>query len=136
MSVATALVSPTSRGSITLNTSNPFDPPLIDPALLKDESDRKMMRAALRHAFKFLTAPVFEGYILGKAGDLAGDGSDAQLDAYMNAEAGTFFHPTGTTAMSPKGAKNGVLDPDLKVKKIKGLRVIDASVFVSYFPSG
>ncbi|KAG6844995.1 hypothetical protein H0H87_001767 [Tephrocybe sp. NHM501043] len=134
-SVATALVSPTSRGSVTINSTNPFDPPLIDPALLKDESDRKMMRAALRHAFKFVAAPVFADYVLGPAGDLANATTDAELDAYMNAEAGTFFHPTGTAAMSPKGAKYGVLDPDLKVKKISGLRVVDASIFPD-IPSG
>ncbi|KAG6853679.1 hypothetical protein C0991_002322 [Blastosporella zonata] len=130
-SVATALVSPSSRGSVTINSTNPFDPPLIDPALLKEESDRKMMRAALRHAFKFVAAPVFSNYVIGPAGDLANATTDAQLDAYMDAEAGTFFHPTGTAAMSPKGAKHGVLDPDLKVKKIAGLRVVDASIFVS-----
>ncbi|KAG6861061.1 hypothetical protein C0995_004403 [Termitomyces sp. Mi166 len=132
-SVATALVSPTSRGSVTINSTNPFDPPLIDPALLKEEADRKMMRAALRHAFKFVTAPAFSGYVISPAGDLpnATIATDAELDTYMNAEAGTFFHPTGTAAMSPKGAKYGVLDPDLKVKNIKGLRVVDASIFVS-----
>ncbi|KAG6820209.1 hypothetical protein H0H93_003863 [Arthromyces matolae] len=136
-SVATALVSPSSRGSVTINSTNPFDPPLIDPALLKEESDRKMMRAALRHAFKFVTAPVFDGYVVSPAGDLpnATIATDAQLDAYMSAEAGTFFHPTGTAAMSPKGAKHGVLDPDLKVKGISGLRVVDASIF-PYIPSG
>ncbi|KAG6916937.1 hypothetical protein DXG01_004624 [Tephrocybe rancida] len=134
-SVATALVSPSSRGSLTINSTNPFDPPLIDPALLKDESDRRMMRAALRHAFKFVTAPALANYVIGPAGDLANATTDAQLDAYMDAEAGTFFHPTGTAAMSPKGAKNGVLDPDLKVKKISGLRVVDASVFPD-IPSG
>jgi len=134
-SVATALVSPSSRGSLTVNSNNPFDPPLIDPALLKEESDRRMMRAALRHAFKFVSAPVFKGYVLGPAGDLANATTDAQLDAYMNAEAGTFFHPTGTAAMSPRGAKHGVLDPDLKVKGIAGLRVVDASIFPD-IPSG
>ncbi|RDB18616.1 Pyranose dehydrogenase 3 [Hypsizygus marmoreus] len=134
-SVATALVSPSSRGSVTLNTSNPFDSPLIDLGLLKEESDRRMMRAALRHAFKFVKAPAFADYVVGPAGDLAGATTDAQLDAYMAAEAGTFFHPTGTAAMSPKGAKSGVLDPDLKVKKVSGLRVVDASIF-PHIPSG
>ncbi|KAF8067500.1 alcohol oxidase [Lyophyllum atratum] len=134
-SVATALVSPASRGTLTINSTNPFDPPMIDPALLKEESDRRMMRAALRHAFKFVSAPIFKGYVLGPAGDLANATTDAELDAYMNAEAGTFFHPTGTAAMSPKSAKRGVLDPDLKVKGIAGLRVVDASVFPD-IPSG
>ncbi|KAG5728166.1 hypothetical protein E4T56_gene19285 [Termitomyces sp. T112] len=136
-SVATALVSPSSRGSLTINSTNPFDPPLIDPALLKEESDRKMMRAALRHAFKFVTAPAFAGYVISPAGDLpnATIATDAELDTYMNAEAGTFFHPTGTAAMSPKGANYGVVDPDLKVKNITGLRVVDASIFPD-IPSG
>ncbi|KAJ3508403.1 hypothetical protein NLJ89_g5775 [Agrocybe chaxingu] len=130
-SVATAIVSPSSIGSLTINSTDPFAMPLIDLALLKEDSDRRMMRAALRHAFKFLTAPVWDDYVRGGAGDLAGATTDEQLDEYINAEAGTFFHPTGTAFMSPKGSKKGVLDPDLRVKKISGLRVVDASVFVS-----
>jgi choline dehydrogenase len=45
------------------------------------------------------------------------------------------FHPTGTAAMSPKGAHWGVVDPDLKVKGVEGLRIVDGSVLVSWLPS-
>jgi hypothetical protein len=43
----------------------------------------------------------------------------------------TTWHPVSTAKMSPKGASYGVVDPDLKVKGMKGLRIVDASVFVS-----
>jgi choline dehydrogenase-like flavoprotein len=45
------------------------------------------------------------------------------------------FHPTGTAAMSPKGADWGVVDPDLKVKGVEGLRIVDGSVLVSWSSS-
>jgi choline dehydrogenase-like flavoprotein len=58
-------------------------------------------------------------------------GTDEELDEYVRANSATIFHPVGTAAMSPKGAEWGVVDPDLKVKGVKGLRVVDASVLVS-----
>ena len=45
------------------------------------------------------------------------------------------FHPTGTAAMSPKDVQWGVTDPDLKVKGVEGLRIIDGSVWVSWSPT-
>lgn len=53
----------------------------------------------------------------------------------MRAGASSVFHPTGTAAMSPKGADWGVVDPDLKVKGVEGLRIVDGSVLVSWSPS-
>ena len=48
----------------------------------------------------------------------------------------TIFHPTGTSSMSPVGANWGVVDPDLRVKGVSGLRVADLSVLVStFFPA-
>ncbi|PPQ76937.1 hypothetical protein CVT24_009072 [Panaeolus cyanescens] len=135
ISVATAINSPVSRGSISINSTNPFAPPLIDLGLLASNVDRVIMRAALRHAFQFLEAPVWKGYADGGAGDLKGKTTDDELDEYINAEAGTFFHPTGSASMSPRNAKWGVTDPDLRVKKVKGLRVVDASIFPR-IPSG
>ncbi|KAF5348221.1 hypothetical protein D9757_011655 [Collybiopsis confluens] len=53
-----------------------------------------------------------------------------ELDVYINQNAATENHPVGTAAMSFKRADYGVLDPDLTVKGLTGLRVVDASIFL------
>ncbi|KAF9458550.1 aryl-alcohol-oxidase from pleurotus Eryingii [Collybia nuda] len=128
MSIFAAVVSPTSRGSITLASNNPFDPPNIDPGLLRSEFDILVMRHAARSAQRFVSARAWEGYILAPFGDLANATTDAELDAYIRANTASIFHPVGTAAMSPKGADWGVVDPDLLVKGTLGLRVVDASI--------
>lgn len=89
------------------------------------------MREAVKSAMKFLTAPAWSDYIIGPVGGVENATTDAALDKYIQANTGTIFHPVGTASMSPKGAKNGVVDPDLTVKLVNGLRVVDASVLVS-----
>ncbi|KAG6888800.1 hypothetical protein C0995_005820 [Termitomyces sp. Mi166 len=129
LGLGTVVLSATSRGSITLRSNNPFDPPLIDPALLKSQFDKVAMREAVKSAKKFVTAAAWSGYVIEQAGAFAGVETDEQIDAYVAANAGTIFHPVGTASMSPEGASTGVTDPDLKLKKTAGVRVVDASVF-------
>ncbi|KAF9460634.1 alcohol oxidase [Collybia nuda] len=135
ITITTVLVSPSSRGSVKLRSSNPFDKPVIDPALLKTTWDKVAFREAIKGAEKFLSAPVFSGYVLGRVGAYANATTDAKLDAYIASSAGTLFHPVGTAVMSPKGASTGVVDPDLRVKKVTGLRIVDLSV-VPFLPAG
>ncbi|KAG6813051.1 hypothetical protein H0H92_014323 [Tricholoma furcatifolium] len=129
LGLGTVVLSPTSRGSVTLQSNNPFDAPLIDPALLKTDFDKAIMRAAVQSAQQFVTAPAWSGYVIGQTGPFAGVETDDQIDAYVQANTGTIFHPVGTAAMSPKGSNTGVTDPDLTLKNAVGVRVVDASVF-------
>lgn len=62
---------------------------------------------------------------------LANATTDPDLDGVVRAVAGTTSHIVGTVAMSAREAPYGVVDPDLRVKGTRGLRVIDASVLVS-----
>ncbi|KAJ6617557.1 aryl-alcohol oxidase precursor [Mycena sp. CBHHK59/15] len=115
ISFQTAVVSPASRGSITVNTSNPFDAPLIDTALFVDGYDLFAMRIA--------------GYVIRPIDNLAQAlTSDDALDAYMQETVIGAAHPVGSAAMSPKNATWGVVDPDLLLKGATGVRIIDASV--------
>lgn len=133
--LGTVVLSATSRGSVTLRSNNPFDPPVIDPALLKSNFDKVTMREAVKTAIGFLSAPAWANYVIQQIGPFEGVTTDAQIDAYVAANAGTIFHPVGTAAMSPPSSSKGVTDPDLKLKKTSGVRVVDASVFVSLHPS-
>ncbi|KAK1229723.1 hypothetical protein PQX77_007187 [Marasmius sp. AFHP31] len=129
MGVTTRVISPTSRGFVKLNTSNVFDQPLINPAFLNTRFDIIAMRESVKQALKFVTAPVWDGYVLGPYGALANGTTDDEIDAFLRSQTGTSAHPTGTLQMSAKDAGYGVVDPDLRVKGAKGLRVVDASIF-------
>ncbi|KAF8154884.1 aryl-alcohol-oxidase from pleurotus Eryingii [Crassisporium funariophilum] len=129
LSVVTAVVSPVARGAITLATNNPFDAPTINPNILGSEFDVFAMREAVRSTERFLSAPVWQDYIISPFGGLQNATTDAELDTYVRANSATIFHPVGTASMSPKGSRHGVVDPDLRVKGIVGLRVVDASIF-------
>ncbi|KXN85893.1 Choline dehydrogenase, mitochondrial [Leucoagaricus sp. SymC.cos] len=131
LSVITAIVSPTSRGSVMVNTSDPFAAPLINPGLLQTDFDFEAMKFSIRSAQRFLQGPAWSDYIISAldgANNTTMVGTDEELGEYVRANTATIFHPVGTAAMSPKGANWGVVDPDLKVKGISGLRVVDASV--------
>ncbi|KAF8884157.1 hypothetical protein BD779DRAFT_1443292 [Infundibulicybe gibba] len=128
LSVITAVVSPASRGSVTLATANPFDAPIIDPGLLTAEFDLLTMREAVRSAQRFVAGPAWKGYIIAPVGGLENATTDQDLDDYIRSNTATIFHPVGTASMSAKAAAHGVVDPDLVVKGVLGLRVVDASV--------
>ncbi|KAJ7739061.1 alcohol oxidase [Mycena maculata] len=126
-SVVPAVVSPTARGSVMISSSDPLAVPLINPNLLDSEVDFFVMREALKSALRFVAAPAFANYVISPVGvNIAS--TDPQLDDYIRENCASVFHPAGTAAMSPKGATWGVLDPDLRVKGLNRLRVVDLSV--------
>jgi choline dehydrogenase-like flavoprotein len=131
LTVLTVVTSPTSRGSITLNSSDPFVHPIINPNYLTSDFDQYAAVQALKDVFTFLRSESFEGYIDEPYGPLVNRTTDSQLLEYVRAYAQTIYHSVGTAKMSPIGADWGVVNPDLTVKGTKGLRVADASVFVS-----
>ena len=113
-----------------LASNDPFTPPKLDPGLLSTDYDMFAMRAAMRTAQRFLSAPAWRGYVLEPVGTLANATTDVALDNYICNNGGTTWHIVGTTAMSAHDASYGVVNPDLRVKGVTGLRVIDASVLV------
>ena len=88
------------------------------------------MREAIKAVHAFVTAPAWSDYIIGAFGAFANATTDSALDAYIRNTSGTMDHPVGTVAMG-NGA-DGALDSYLKVKGTVGLRVVDASAFVSF----
>ncbi|TFK37492.1 aryl-alcohol oxidase-like protein [Crucibulum laeve] len=125
LDVAVALVSPTSRGSVTINSTNPFDPPLINPNFLNTEFDIFTMREAVRAARRFISAPAWSDYIISQVNNTA---TDTELDQYIRDGSISIFHGVGTAGMSARDANYGVVDPDLLVKGVEGLRIVDASI--------
>ncbi|KAJ7035349.1 aryl-alcohol oxidase [Mycena alexandri] len=128
MTIVAAVTAPTSRGAVTLKTANPFDQPNINPNLLGTDFDLFVMKQAITAARAFVKAQAWAGYVIREFEDLAAATNDATLTTFIQKNAGTLFHPTGTASMSPKNAIYGVVDPDLRVKGASGLRIADASV--------
>jgi choline dehydrogenase-like flavoprotein len=129
ITILSIVTSPTSRGSVTLNSTDPFSPPVIDPNYLATDFDQHTAVQAMRDAFTILSARSFDGYVGAPYGPLAGLSTDEELLGYVRQHGVTINHGVGTAKMSPKDATWGVVDPDLKVKGVEGVRVVDASVF-------
>ncbi|KIM44803.1 GMC oxidoreductase [Hebeloma cylindrosporum] len=130
MTLVVVLITPTSRGTIKLRSSNPFDKPLIDPNYLTTEFDIFTMREGVKAVKRFAAAPAFSDYVVGPFGDsFSAATTDAATDDYVRGLTTTIFHPVGTASMSRSFSKHGVVNPDLTVKGVDGLRVVDASVF-------
>jgi choline dehydrogenase-like flavoprotein len=89
------------------------------------------MREAIRSIQTYFQAPAFKDYIIEPWEELGNRTSDEELDEYIQPLAASTAHPTGTAAMSPEDADYGVVNPDFSVKKVSGLKVVDASVLVS-----
>ena len=89
------------------------------------------MVQSIKATQQFLQAPSFKGYVKGPFGDFANATNDLLLAAFAARNAVTVNHPHGTCAMSSANSSDGVVDSQLRVKGASGLRVVDASVFVS-----
>ncbi len=119
-------VNPTSRGSITLRSSNPTDAPVIQPNYLSSEFDRKTMISAIRMLRDVVKQPAFDAYRGQELAPGAAIDSDDDLITWLRETAMTTFHPVGTCKMGID--PDAVVDARLKVHGIEGLRVADASV--------
>lgn len=127
ISVGTSCFQPTSRGTVSLASANPADNPNIDPNYFSTAWDRCIQREAMRFAMRIMsTGPTAKEEIQeqyqaeGKPIHL--DSSDEQLDTRIRAHAMSWYHPAGTAAMGK------VVDTELRVFGVNGLRVVDASV--------
>ncbi|EJF61540.1 aryl-alcohol oxidase-like protein [Dichomitus squalens LYAD-421 SS1] len=129
LTVFSAVVAPTSVGSIKLASSDPFDNPLIDPGFFSTEFDTLVMLEAIKTARQFMALPAWGGLVSGRFGPVGDAETDEEIIAAARVSVETIYHPVSTARMSPRDASWGVVDPNLLVKGASGLRVVDASVF-------
>ena len=131
---------PTSRGHLRLNAAAPTDPvapPSIWMNYLATERDRQVAQDAIRLTRRIMAAPALaaqQPQEQGASASVASTDDDALL-ALVAAQAGTIFHPVGTARMGRDGDPLAVLDADLRLRGVRGLRVIDASAMPAV-PSG
>jgi choline dehydrogenase len=119
---------PKSRGEIRLRSKKPNDQAMIDPNYLEHPEDQKVMIDGVRRARTILAAPAFDKYQSWEIGPGPEAQSDEQILAFIRKKSETIYHPVGTCKMGDISDVMTVVDSELKVKGIKGLRVVDASV--------
>lgn len=120
---------PKSRGTVRLASPKTGDAPLIDPRILSEPDDILPLIRALKMARKALNGPAFEKYNGTEVLPGAAVDDDAAWDSYIRETGYTVHHPVGSCKMGDvKTDKMAVVDPQLRVRGIKGLRVADASI--------
>ncbi|HVA13914.1 MAG TPA: choline dehydrogenase [Stellaceae bacterium] len=118
---------PESRGRLSLASADPRAPIRIEPNFFSRDKDLKVIRDGLRMAREVLAqAPLGR---FGGSESVPGKDklTDAELNDYIRATATTVYHPLGTCKMGGARDAAAVVDPELKLKGIDGLRVVDAS---------
>ncbi len=129
MTVLVGLVEVRSRGRIRLRSADPRHRPAIDPGYLSDGgADARALVAGLKMAREFVTARPMAAICRSEITPGAHVRSDAELLDYVRSGVATLYHPVGTCAMGSEARWGSVLDPELRVRGISGLRVVDASV--------
>lgn len=128
LTVLNVALKPGSRGTVALRSGDPDDKPVIRFNLLSDPSDL----AQLRYCARWTREVLSQGPIADHVGDEAFPGpaahSDAELDAAIRATVVTAQHPVGTCRMGAETDPDAVVDPELRVRGVEGLRIADASV--------
>ena len=124
----TCVLRPKSKGSVSLSSNDPFRPPLIDPNFLTDDEDMSVLKRGVRLASRILEHQVMSKHKL-ESLDREFDMDDEQLEHHLRQKTDSVYHPIGTCKMGEKDDLMAVVDPELKVYGIQGLRVVDASVF-------
>jgi choline dehydrogenase-like flavoprotein len=120
---------PRSRGRLTLASADPLAAPRIDPNLLSNPADIQPLIRGIRLARRIFAATAFAGYQAVETAPAQADQSDEALIDYIRAQAYTVHHPVSTCHMG--NDPDAVVDAQLRVVGLEGLRVADASVFPS-----
>jgi choline dehydrogenase len=124
-----------SRGEVRLTSADPFANPEVDENMLDDPHDLLRLRDGVRRLARIAAHPAVAGIASGITfsdtalayADVAAM-PDAELDALLLSEASDIQHAAGTCRMTAYEDQRGVVDPDLKVRRVEGLRVADAAI--------
>ena len=129
---------PTSTGRITLSSKNPADDPIIENRYLSNASEIREFIDSIHVMRKVLAQPAIADQLTEELGPGPQTTSDEELEKYVRAYTSSCFHPCGTCRMgdpdaapTPEAARQLVVDTELRVCGLKGLRVVDASVMPS-----
>ena len=119
---------PTSRGTVSIRSTDPLEPPAMRPRYLSTEHDRATIVAGIRLARSLAATSAMRPFVAGEYRPGADAVSDDELLEFAKNTGGTIFHPSGTTKMGPAADPTAVVDPRLRVHGMDALRVVDCGI--------
>lgn len=125
ISLAPILVQPQSRGSIRPSPNDPYSP-LIDPKVYSDSSDLDKMLIGFQKAREIMEAPAFDEWRNEAFLPAQPAQKEAEIIEHLRRHTELLYHPVGTCRMGAD--ENSVVDDQLRVHGVDGLRVVDASI--------
>lgn len=129
IAIGPCFLRPRSRGSVKLRSSSPKDPALFDAGSFSDPEDLEILVRGVKKGIEILDAPSLAKLVKRRALPEPGiEKDDDALRDFVRQTAKTVFHPVGTAKMGPDTDRMAVVDNELRVKGVQGLRVCDASV--------
>jgi choline dehydrogenase len=128
MTIASWQQRPDSIGYVRARSADPFDHPVIQPNYLTAASDRQVLLAGMKLARRLLASPALAPYYDREEFPGAHVQSDDDLMTAAKQRGTTTFHLMGTCRMAPDSDPTAVVDDQLRVRGIEGLRVVDASI--------
>jgi len=126
LSCHTCLLRPKSRGEVTLQSSDPSDDPKIDPKFLSHPDDMRDMIAGYKKMMKIMNKEPLSKYTSAHVQRPVDLDNDEDIEQAIREDADTVYHPVGTCKMGSDDMS--VVNERLKVHKVSGLRVVEASV--------
>ena len=125
LSCHVCLLRPKSRGSVKLQSADPLDAPLIDPAFLEHTDDLDVLVEGYKLTRRLMAAPAMSEFVTEDLFESRSH-SDEDIRALLRERTDTVYHPVGTCRMGTD--ELAVVDSHLRVRGVEGLRVVDASI--------
>ena len=119
---------PESKGYVRMRSADPFEQPEIQPRYLTEETDRRVLVAAMRLARRLLKSQAARALLRLRGFSRPQVQTDDELLGAAKERGTTTFHPMGTCRMGPDNDPTSVVDDELRVRGLEGLRVVDASI--------
>jgi choline dehydrogenase len=133
--IAAGAMRQTSRGSLKLRSANPRDPPILDPNYLATEKDRREIRESYRFIREVVGQKAFDPYRGPPLEPAVMPNDEAEIDALCRRLGTSSFHLCGTCKMGAESDPMAVVDPQTRIRGLRGLRIVDASIMPSIVSS-
>ena len=128
VTITVSLVQPKSHGEIRLRSADPLAAPMIRGNYLQDQADVAALVRGVKLARWFAEADAYQPLIADEILPGPAINSDAELATFVRRDSDSMYHGAGTCKMGPASDAMAVVDPSLRVRGVRGLRVADASI--------